>query len=157
MKIKRYKHARKILSFYKTHFGLRQPYQIIGNIKPGLTVFTFTSSCLFPNAVDGTFCQAALKGKIQIKEQLPKYLGGPIMLGVLLTLFTHYIITLIIFLVTTKCILQELQSLGSELKGAYYIANRFQQRSCGHRTKLPAAQCIDGFIGTKIPYHVIVT
>ena len=32
--------------------------------------------------VDGTFCQAALKGKIQLKEQLPKYLGGTVQLGV---------------------------------------------------------------------------
>ena len=31
--------------------------------------------------VDGTFCQAALQGKILIKEQLPKYLGGNIQLG----------------------------------------------------------------------------
>ena len=35
--------------------------------------------------VDGTFCQAALDGKIQIKEQLPKYLGGAIQLGVYCT------------------------------------------------------------------------
>ena len=32
-------------------------------------------------AVDGTFSQAALKGKIQIKEQLPKYFGGEVQLG----------------------------------------------------------------------------
>ena len=30
MKIKRYKHARRILNFYKRNFGLREPYQIIG-------------------------------------------------------------------------------------------------------------------------------
>ena len=32
-------------------------------------------------AVDGTFCQAALKGKIYIKEQLPKYFGSSVQLG----------------------------------------------------------------------------
>lgn len=32
-------------------------------------------------AVDGTFSNAALQGKIQIKEQLPKYLGGGVQLG----------------------------------------------------------------------------
>ena len=31
--------------------------------------------------VDGTFCQAALKGKIQLKEQLAKYLGGDVQPG----------------------------------------------------------------------------
>ena len=30
MKIKRYKHARRILNFYKRNFELREPYQIIG-------------------------------------------------------------------------------------------------------------------------------
>ena len=33
------------------------------------------------HVVDGTFSQAALVGKIQIKEQLPKYLGGEVQLG----------------------------------------------------------------------------
>ena len=33
------------------------------------------------STVDGTFSQAALKGKIQIKEQLPKYFGGEVQLG----------------------------------------------------------------------------
>ena len=31
--------------------------------------------------MDGTFSQAALKGKIQIKDQLPKYFGGEVQLG----------------------------------------------------------------------------
>ena len=31
--------------------------------------------------VDGTFCQSALKGKIQLKEQFAKYLGGEVKLG----------------------------------------------------------------------------
>ena len=33
------------------------------------------------HVVDGTFCQAALKGKIQLREQLTKYLGGEVQLG----------------------------------------------------------------------------
>ena len=41
--------------------------------------FFFSFVCLF--AVDGTFCQAALKGKIQLKEQFSKYLGGEVKLG----------------------------------------------------------------------------
>ena len=35
------------------------------------------------SAVDGTFCQAALQTKINIKEQLPKYLDGTIQLCIL--------------------------------------------------------------------------
>lgn len=59
MKIKRQKQAKKTISFYKYSFNLREPFQIL---------------------VDGTFCQAALKNKIQIKEQLPKYLMGEVQL-----------------------------------------------------------------------------
>ena len=36
---------------------------------------------MFVHIVDGTFSQAALVGKIQIKDQLPKYLGGEVQLG----------------------------------------------------------------------------
>ena len=42
----------------------------------GVHIFLFQRG-----VVDGTFCHAALKGKIQIKEQLPKYLGGSVQLG----------------------------------------------------------------------------
>uniref|UniRef100_A0A671KVT1 UTP23 small subunit processome component n=1 Tax=Sinocyclocheilus anshuiensis TaxID=1608454 RepID=A0A671KVT1_9TELE len=59
MKIKRQKHAKKTISFYKYNFCFREPFQIL---------------------IDGTFCQAALKNKIQIKEQLPKYLMGEVQL-----------------------------------------------------------------------------
>ena len=30
MKVKRYKHAKKVLSFYKNTFKIREPYQVIG-------------------------------------------------------------------------------------------------------------------------------
>lgn len=59
MKIKRQKQAKKTLSFYKYNFSFREPFQIL---------------------IDGTFCQAALKNKIQIKEQMPKYLMGEVQL-----------------------------------------------------------------------------
>lgn len=57
MKIKRQKHAKKTISFYKYNFSFREPFQIL---------------------FDGTFCHAALKNKIQIKEQMPKYLMGEV-------------------------------------------------------------------------------
>lgn len=59
MKIKRQKQAKKTISFYKYNFSFREPFQIL---------------------IDGTFCQAALKNKIQIKEQMPKYLMGEVQL-----------------------------------------------------------------------------
>ena len=30
MKVKRYKHAKKVLSFYKNTFGFREPFQVLG-------------------------------------------------------------------------------------------------------------------------------
>lgn len=59
MKIKRQKQAKSTISFYKYNFNFREPYQIL---------------------IDGTFSLAALKNKIQIKEQLPKYLMGEVQL-----------------------------------------------------------------------------
>ena len=57
MKIKRYKHARKYLNFYRNIFHFREPHQIL---------------------IDGTFTQMALKHKTDIKDQMPKYLGGEV-------------------------------------------------------------------------------
>jgi len=51
--------------------------------------------------------------------------------------------------VTTRWVVAELGSLGEELKGAMYIAKRFQQRRCSHgRESLPAAECILALTGT---------
>ena len=106
MKIKRYKHARRILSFYKNTFGFHEPHQILGMIYHRLyIIYGYTGMVLWfaltmwwclgvlsrdcmlhylflhLHVVDGTFCQAALKGKIQLREQLTKYLGGEVQLG----------------------------------------------------------------------------
>lgn len=55
MGLTRQKHAKKNMGFYKNHFHFREPFQVL---------------------LDGTFCQAALRNKIQIREQLPGYLDG---------------------------------------------------------------------------------
>jgi len=54
MRVKRVKHCKKHISFYKTTFGFHEPYQIL---------------------VDVTFCQFALMCKINIKEQISNYIG----------------------------------------------------------------------------------
>ena len=118
MKIRRYKHARRVLSLYRNTFGFHEPYQVL---------------------VDGTFCQAALAGKIQLKEQLPKYLGGSIQL------------------VTTRCIVKETEELEAELKGAILILKRFSQRNCGHkRERKSAVDCLLSLIGESNEHHYIV-
>ncbi|XP_051949330.1 rRNA-processing protein UTP23 homolog [Xyrauchen texanus] len=117
MKIKRQKHAKKTISFYKYNFLFRQPFQIL---------------------IDGTFCQAALKNKIQIKEQLPKYLMGEIQLC------------------TTNCALKELETLPKELYGAKLILQRFQVRQCKHKDPLPASQCLLSMLGEANPHHYFI-
>ena len=57
---------------------------------------------IFQMLLDGTFCQACLVAKVNIKDQLPKYLGD-------------------VKLLTTKCCIQEVEKLGPELFGAAVI------------------------------------
>ena len=81
MKFKRYKHARKLISFYKMNYGVREPYQILGKLWLDTAEVRFRHESFA--VVDGTFCQAALKGKIYIKEQLPKYIGSSVQICIL--------------------------------------------------------------------------
>lgn len=59
MKVKRYKHAKRTMMFYKNNFSITPPFHVL---------------------VDGTFCKAALKFQVNIQDQLPKYLGGEVRL-----------------------------------------------------------------------------
>uniref|UniRef100_H2YJH8 rRNA-processing protein UTP23 homolog n=1 Tax=Ciona savignyi TaxID=51511 RepID=H2YJH8_CIOSA len=111
MKIKRQKQARSSLNTYKHIFGFHEPYLILA---------------------DGTFCQAALKAKIQIKDHLTKYLNTAIRCC------------------TTRCVLAELDLLGDAMYGAKMIAQRFQLRACSHRaTPVPAAECLKSLFEDK--------
>ncbi|XP_041867444.1 rRNA-processing protein UTP23 homolog [Melanotaenia boesemani] len=118
MKIKRQKQAKKTISFYKYNFNFREPFQIL---------------------IDGTFCQAALKNKIQIKEQLPKYLMGEVQLC------------------TTNCALKELETLGNQLYGAKIILQRFQVRKCPHfKNPVSASECLLSMLEETNPHHYFV-
>ncbi|XP_056154838.1 rRNA-processing protein UTP23 homolog [Lampris incognitus] len=118
MKIKRQKQAKKTINFYKYNFSFREPFQIL---------------------IDGTFCQAALKNKIQIKEQIPKYLMGEVQLC------------------TTNCALKELEFLGKELYGAKIILQRFQVRNCNHfKSPVPASKCLLSMLEKTNPHHYFI-
>ncbi|XP_008297541.1 rRNA-processing protein UTP23 homolog [Stegastes partitus] len=118
MKIKRQKQAKKTISFYKYNFSFREPFQIL---------------------IDGTFCQAALKNKIQIKEQLPKYLMGEVQLC------------------TTSCALKELELLGKQLYGAKLILQRFQVRKCPHlKDPVCASDCLLSMLQETNPQHYFI-
>ncbi|XP_077599710.1 rRNA-processing protein UTP23 homolog [Stigmatopora nigra] len=118
MKIKRQKQAKKTLSFYKYNFNFREPHQIL---------------------IDGTFCQAALKNQIQIKEQMPKYLMGEV------------------HLCTTNCALKELETLGKELYGAKIILQRYQVRNCQHFKKpVSTSECLLSMLEDGNPHHYFI-
>ncbi|OPJ83792.1 rRNA-processing protein UTP23 homolog [Patagioenas fasciata] len=118
MKVTRQKHAKKIMGFYKHKFHFREPLQVL---------------------LDGTFCQAALRNKIQIREQLPGYLGGAVQFC------------------TTRCVLKELESLGKALYGAKLIAQRFEVRNCSHRKDpVSGLACLLSMVEEGNPHHFFI-
>uniref|UniRef100_A0AC35GKN5 PIN domain-containing protein n=1 Tax=Panagrolaimus sp. PS1159 TaxID=55785 RepID=A0AC35GKN5_9BILA len=74
--------------------------------------------------LDGTFCQAALKNQINIQEQVTKYLIEPTVL------------------VTTKCVLKELEKIGKDVYGAFLICKQFKIAKCPHTPVRSAAECL---------------
>ena len=108
MKIKRQKKVQRILDFYKHNFGHFPPYQML---------------------LDGTFAMACLKMQINIKEQMPKYIGQEVKI------------------LTTKCAIAEAEKLGPELFGATKILKQFAIHKCGHEEEpQPALKCLRSMV-----------
>lgn len=106
------------MSIYKNNFGFREPYQVL---------------------LDGTFCQVALDHKVNIQDQLPKYLSGQCKL------------------LTTACVVEETKRLGKPLHGAYLIVSQFPIHDCGHEQPVSASKCLSSFIiDNKNKDHYIV-
>uniref|UniRef100_A0A158P924 rRNA-processing protein UTP23 homolog n=1 Tax=Angiostrongylus cantonensis TaxID=6313 RepID=A0A158P924_ANGCA len=103
MKVKRIKRANRILTFFKYNYNFVPPFRVL---------------------VDGTFCKAALANKINLREQMPKYLGGDVEI------------------VTTKCVLAELEILGSPVYGALVICRQFVVDICPHTPCRTPAECL---------------
>ncbi|KAJ6646537.1 rRNA-processing protein UTP23 like [Pseudolycoriella hygida] len=79
----------------------------------------------FQVIIDATFCQVALEFQIKISEQIPNYLQSESRL------------------ITTQCIIEEAESLGSRIQGAVQIVKQFVVHRCGHDKKpIPGADCI---------------
>ncbi|VDK42458.1 unnamed protein product [Anisakis simplex] len=103
MKVKRYKRAQRILTVYRHNFGFNPPYRVL---------------------MDGTFAMAALQNKINLREQMPKYLNEEVEICV------------------TKCVLNELEKLGDALYGALHICKQFTIDPCPHEPLRSASECI---------------
>ncbi|CAL4126617.1 unnamed protein product, partial [Meganyctiphanes norvegica] len=121
MKVKRYKKAQRVLSFFQHNFDLKPPYKVL---------------------LDGTFCHAALDGKVNVKEQIPKYLGADT---------TIY---------STQCIIMEVEKLSkmvSNIYGAWLIVKQFPVHRCGHEGRpMPAAACIKSILKKNNPHQYIM-
>jgi len=102
-KVKRLKRASRILTFYKYSYKVEAPYRVL---------------------VDGTFCMAAMQHKINLREQMPKYLQG------------------VADIVTTKCILNELELLGPAVHGAQAICRQYEVDTCPHQPCRTPAECL---------------
>lgn len=103
MKVRRYKRAQHILSIFRYNFGFEPPFRVL---------------------LDGTFAMAALQNKINLREQMPKYLCEEVELCV------------------TRCILDEVEKLGRDLYGALCICRQFQVEPCPHKPLRTASACI---------------
>ena len=119
MKVKRQIKVKKILSFFKHNFGHHPPYQI-------LIDGTFTQACLKVNSnwelsfhifFEKYFFFFKFQNKVNIRDQLPKYLGE-------------------VKLLTTKCCIMECEKLGSEIFGATVILKQFGIHKCGHDSEV---------------------
>ncbi|RXG68448.1 rRNA-processing protein UTP23-like protein [Armadillidium vulgare] len=116
MNTKRVKRLNKTIDFYKRNFGFFSPYNIL---------------------IDGTFCTAALESKINISEQLPKYLDSDVNI------------------VTTRCIIMEVEKLSKIIKdlyGTWLIIKQFKIHQCGHTDDFKSAtECIKSLLERKNP------
>ncbi|CAG4942903.1 unnamed protein product [Colias eurytheme] len=117
MKIARYKKAQKYLKFYYNNYGFHQPYQVL---------------------IDGTFCFAAFKEHINIKDQIPNYLNGKVKL------------------LTTRCIIKETEKVAKKAQGALTILKQFGLHECDHKEPLAGSDCIMSMIGKSNDKHYIL-
>ncbi|CAH1183653.1 unnamed protein product [Phaedon cochleariae] len=118
MKVKRYKKVHKHLGFFTHNYGFRQPYQIL---------------------VDGTFCLTALNNKINIADNIPRYLQADVKL------------------ITTQCAIIEMENLGPKLNGALIILKMYTIHKCGHEGKpISGSKCILSMLGKTNENHYII-
>jgi len=104
MKGKRYKLVKRALHFYTNNYGFKVPYSVL---------------------IDGTFCKSALHFKINIRDQLPKFLDAEIRLC------------------TTNCCIEECKMLGPLLYGSLKVIEQFECIPCGHTNPISASLCLE--------------
>jgi len=118
MKGKRHKKVEKHMDFYERVFGFHKPYQIL---------------------IDGTFCQASLQNKVNIREQLPSFFGCETKL------------------LTTQCVILETERFGKHTFGAMIIAKTFGIHKCGHEgSPVSATNCLVSMLEKENPNRYVI-
>ncbi|XP_058059679.1 rRNA-processing protein UTP23 homolog [Anopheles bellator] len=111
MKITKHKKTRKYMSFYINNFGFREPLL-----------------CL----IDGSFCHAAYKIRLQVEEQLKKYFQCEVKP------------------IVTACIITETDNLGAGFVGTSQLLKRFLVHRCGHEKRpISGSSCIKAISQTS--------
>ena len=153
MKVKRIRAVKKILNFYKNNYSIAPPYRIL---------------------VDGTFCHTALKVKVNISDELPKYLGGSGSSnanGLSDEAVKGYRDKKVegtdkgqtnsstppqFEILTTNCCVKELEKIGSPVYGALNILRQFALKPCGHVEPIPAIHCLLSILKKGIPKNLML-
>lgn len=112
MKIRRHKHTKRVLKFYQTNFKY--------------------DTKVFNVLIDGTYANEALKSKVNLAEQLPKFFDVKENKCNILT---------------TKCAIHETEILGKPTHGAMLILKQYQLAECRHkRTFVSSEKCFKNLL-----------
>ncbi|XP_019560811.2 rRNA-processing protein UTP23 homolog [Aedes albopictus] len=117
MKVTKHKKARKYMSFYINNFGFREPLLVL---------------------VDGTFCHAAYKARLQIEDQLKKYFQCELKP------------------IVTACIITETENIGGPLVAVCQLLKKFLLHKCGHeKNPIAGSACIKAM--TRTCNYIVAT
>jgi len=117
MKLKRQKRVAKILKYFQLNFGFRKPWNLV---------------------IDGTLCVACLDNKVNLRDQMPKYLDE-------------------VKMITTGCCITEMETIGShQLFGATQILKNLPLFRCGHKKAVSGRSCIKELVGDGNQHHLMI-
>jgi hypothetical protein len=123
MKIRRHKHTKRVLSFYKTNFKFDTRF--------------------FNVLIDGTFAHEALNSKINLADQMPKFFE--------IDKKTGYTCKSKCNLFTTKCAVKETELLGKVTHGANLILKQYPLIECKHkRQSVSTEKCFKNLIADSL-------
>jgi hypothetical protein len=81
--------------------------------------------------------------KYYMRDEIPKFLEEKVVIGK--RNGTHLETESI--LVTTNCIVNEIQQKGEEFSGAFVLARRFERAGCKHDTPVSSMECLKSLLG----------